>query len=192
MNEYPYTASSAVSSASGSTRCSGRRVRRRRARGSAETAPASMSRRTRRINTPGARGPPVRAVRRDRDLRAVHVDRVDPVGLGDTVEQPPQRGDAFGADLGEGIHITPGLFEAFGAFGGVVNNPGGKGDAAFDGKAKVGETFAQVVQGTAGFSIFVYFGYPGLDTGIAGFCGDFDFFGDGQVVASDGGGVETI
>jgi hypothetical protein len=47
---------------------------------------------------PGGRGPPVRAVVGDGDLRAVHVGRVGPVGLGQAVEQPPQRGDAFGAD----------------------------------------------------------------------------------------------
>ncbi|MCA1703797.1 MAG: hypothetical protein LC808_11250 [Actinobacteria bacterium] len=47
---------------------------------------------------PGGRRPPVRAVVGHRDLRAVHVDRVSPVILGDTGQDPPQRGDALGAD----------------------------------------------------------------------------------------------
>lgn len=47
---------------------------------------------------PGGRGPPVRTVVGHRDLSAVHVDRVGPVALGDTIEDPPQRGDALGAD----------------------------------------------------------------------------------------------
>jgi hypothetical protein len=47
---------------------------------------------------PGRRGPPVRAVLGDRDLRIRHVDRVGPVGLGDTVEDPPQRRDPARAD----------------------------------------------------------------------------------------------
>jgi len=42
---------------------------------------------------PGAGGPPVRAVVGDGDLSAGHVDRVGPVGLGQPVEQPPQRRD---------------------------------------------------------------------------------------------------
>jgi hypothetical protein len=44
---------------------------------------------------PGRRRPPVRTVVGHRDLRAVHVD---PVALGDTIEDPPQWGDALGAD----------------------------------------------------------------------------------------------
>jgi hypothetical protein len=47
---------------------------------------------------PGARRPPVRAVLRDRDLRAVHVNGVLPVLLGDPGQQPPQRRDPLGAD----------------------------------------------------------------------------------------------
>ena len=39
---------------------------------------------------PGRRRPPVRAVLGDRDLRVCHVDRVGPVALDDTVEDPPR------------------------------------------------------------------------------------------------------
>ena len=61
---------------------------------------------------PGRRGPPVWGVLGDGDLRAVHVDRVGPVGLGDTAQDPPQRGDAFGADgeLDTGEQRGPGQF----------------------------------------------------------------------------------
>jgi hypothetical protein len=46
----------------------------------------------------GVRRPPVGPVVGHRDLRAVHVDRLDPVVLDDAGQQPPQRGDPFGAD----------------------------------------------------------------------------------------------
>ncbi|MGH3710741.1 MAG: hypothetical protein ACRDRQ_22140, partial [Pseudonocardiaceae bacterium] len=47
---------------------------------------------------PGGCGPPVGAVAGHCNLRAVHVDRVDPLGLGDTGQGRPQRGDALGAE----------------------------------------------------------------------------------------------
>jgi len=43
-----------------------------------------------------ARGPPVRAVAGHRDLRAVHVDRVGPRGLGDAVDEAEDDGDDAG------------------------------------------------------------------------------------------------
>jgi hypothetical protein len=47
---------------------------------------------------PGRGRPPIQAVGGDRDLRAIHVDRVGPVMVSDAVEEPPQRRDALGAD----------------------------------------------------------------------------------------------
>ena len=43
-------------------------------------------------------GPPDRPVIGHGDLRAVHVDRIRPGVVGEPVQQPPERGDALGAD----------------------------------------------------------------------------------------------
>jgi len=73
-------------------------VRRRRARGSWETAPGVDVQAHSADQQPGRCRPPIRAVGGDRDLRAVHVDRLGPGLLGETVEDPPQGCDALGAD----------------------------------------------------------------------------------------------
>ena len=68
----------------------GPRIRRHRSGGHVEADAADQQ--------PGRGGPPVRAVVGDGDLGAGHVDRVGPVGIGDAVQQPPQRGDPPGPD----------------------------------------------------------------------------------------------
>ena len=47
---------------------------------------------------PGRRGPPVRAVIGDGDLRTVHVDGVGPVCFAQSIQDAPQRSDPLGAD----------------------------------------------------------------------------------------------
>ena len=57
---------------------------------------------------PGAGRPPVRAVLRDGDLGAVHVNGVMPVVLGDPGQQPPQRRDPLGADRERDARVVRG------------------------------------------------------------------------------------
>ena len=78
---------------------------------------------------PGRRGPPVGGVLGDGDLRAVHVDRVGPVVLGDTAQDPPQWGDAFGADgeLDIGEQRGPGQLPGEVAGVGAQPHPPGAG-----------------------------------------------------------------
>ena len=57
---------------------------------------------------PGVRGPPVRAVLRDGDLGAVHVNGIVPGIFGDAGQQPPQRGDPLGADREGDVFVVGG------------------------------------------------------------------------------------
>ena len=101
----------------GRARWSGCRVRRRRDRGSAETC--SGSSRTRRISSRVLARPPVRAVLSDRDLGAVHLDRVVPVAFGDAGQQPPQRRDPLGADRERDLRVVGGAGQLPGEVAGV-------------------------------------------------------------------------
>ena len=64
-------------------------------------------------------GPPVRAVTADSDLRGVHPDSVVPVILGDTIQQPPQRGDPPGADREINVLIAGGPGQRPGEISGI-------------------------------------------------------------------------
>ena len=55
---------------------------------------------------PGVRRPPVRTVLRDRDLRALHLDRIVPGIAGDPGQQPPQRRDPPGADREADVRLV--------------------------------------------------------------------------------------
>ena len=67
----------------------------------------------------GVRRPPVRTVVGHRDLRAVHVDRLGPGVGGDAGQQPPQRGDAFGADRERDGLVVGGAGQCSGEVAGV-------------------------------------------------------------------------
>lgn len=56
---------------------------------------------------PSGRRPPVRAVGGDGDLRAIHVDRVGPLGLSQAVEQSPQPGQRPDEVAGVGARPDP-------------------------------------------------------------------------------------
>ena len=68
---------------------------------------------------PGAGRPPVRAVLRDRDLGAIHVDRVVPGVVGDPGQQPPQRRDPPGADREGDLLVVRGAGQLPGEVAGV-------------------------------------------------------------------------
>ena len=65
------------------------------------------------------RRPPVRAVLRDGDLRAVHVNGVMPVVVGDAGQQPPQRRDPLGADRERDLRVVGGAGQLPGEIPGV-------------------------------------------------------------------------
>jgi len=68
---------------------------------------------------PGVRRPPVRAVLRDGDLGAVHVNGVMPVVFGDPGQQPPQRRDPLGADREADLRVVGGSGQLPGEVAGV-------------------------------------------------------------------------
>jgi len=143
------------------------------------------------------RTPPDFHVRHDADLAS----RVDQGGVAFgggqqihlLVGRPSRRGrDPPPADGGHQFHLVPGLFQGFGPPGGVVHDPVEEADRPLHRQSRVRGPPGQVLGGPAALDVRLDRPGPGLDAVVARPNGQVDLPVQGELVAHDRAGVETV
>src|SRR5262249_52027033 len=103
-----------------------------------------------------------------------------------------RRRDALSANLPDQVHVVTSLLKPLAAAFVVVDGPLGEADGTLDRQSAVPNAFANVLQVAATFDVRLQVADPRLDALEARPGGDFDLFGQRQLLPHDGRGVQTV
>ena len=96
-----------------------------------------------------------------------------------------RRGQSQPADLMHEVHIVLRPFEALGSPRIVIDNPLGEADRAFNRHAKIGDSFAEVLERAGLAPVSFQFIDPWFERLVAGLAGDLDQFNQRQLLAAE-------